>query len=131
MQAAMQQSSRQPALSEKAGAMNERQTRGMHPGKVQHLPTMSKSAEIGQLITITCTWCRISHRYEPCDLLQLLGDVPFLNIEINFRCSECGKQEYLKAALDMPSANARVGMKVRRLVEIRTIRKPIWKDVTL
>lgn len=30
----------------------------------------------------------------------------------------------------MPAAD-RVGMKVRRLTEIRIIRKPIWKDVKL
>lgn len=112
--------------------MRERKQIGrMHPGTAKHLPRMSQAAELGQLVKITCTWCKVTHRYDPADLHQLLGNVPFLDIEINFRCSKCGKREYLKSDLELPSARDRVGMTVRRLVEIRTVQRPVWKDVTL
>lgn len=107
------------------------QTGRMHPGVVRHLPTMAAAVDLGQLVKITCTWCKTSHRYEPGDLMNLLGNVPFLNIEINFRCSGCGQREYLKSDLEMPPAQERVGMTVRRLVEIKTVQRPVWKDVTL
>ncbi|MCV9965433.1 hypothetical protein OIU34_26500 [Pararhizobium sp. BT-229] len=112
--------------------MKERKQIGrMHPALVRHLPTMSTAVTHGQLIKLSCTWCKTTHRYEPADLMQLRGNVPFLNIEVNFRCSGCGKQEYLKSDLEVPSAKDRVGMTVRRLVEIKTVQRPVWKDVKL
>ena len=37
----------------------------------------------------------------------------------------------MSADLETPSARERVGMTVRKLVEIRTVRRPVWEDVTL
>ena len=108
-----------------------KQTGRMHPALTSRLPRMSTAIEHGQFIKISCTWCHISHCYDPADLKQLIGDVPFLNIEIHFRCSDCGKKEYMMAYIENPPARERVGMVVRRLVEIRTVRRPIWKDVKL
>ena len=107
------------------------QTGQMHPSIARHLPRMSSAVELGQFIKITCQHCRVTHRYDPGDLIKVLGDVPFLNIHENFHCSKCGKRDYLSAGLETPCARERVGMRVRRLVEIRTVQKPVWKDVTL
>ena len=109
----------------------DKQTAGIYPGEARRLPHMSEFAELGHLIKISCTWCRVSHCYGPADMITLLGDVPFLNIEIHFRCSDCGKKEYMMAYIENPPARERVGMTVRQLVEIRTVRRPIWKDVKL
>ena len=102
-----------------------------HPAVSSHLPKLSAFEADGHIIRVTCTWCRRTHRYRPGDLMQLLGDVPFLYIEKQFRCSDCGKRDYMDARLEMPSAKERVGMRIRRLVEVRTVRQPIWEDVTL
>ena len=109
----------------------EKQTLWLSAREISDLPTMSTAVELGQFIKISCTWCRVSHCYDPADLKQLLGDVPFVNIEIHFRCSDCGKKEYMMAYIENPPARERVGTTVRRLVEIRTVRRPVWKDVKL
>lgn len=109
----------------------DKQTAGMYPGEAGRLPHMSRFSELGHLIKISCTWCRTSHFYDPADMITLLGDVPLLNIEINFRCSGCGKKEYMMSDVEFPPARERIGLTVRRLVEVRTVRRPIWKDVKL
>lgn len=107
------------------------QTGRMHPSIARHLPRMSSAVKLGQFIKITCQHCRVTHRYDPDDLIEVLGDVPFLNIQTNFHCSKCGKRDYMSADLETPSARERVGMTVRKLVEIRTVRRPVWEDITL
>jgi len=107
------------------------QTGRMHPSIAKHLPKMSLAVELGQFIKISCQHCRVTHRYDPDDLIKVLGDVPFLNIQANFHCSKCGKRDYMSADLETPSARERVGMTVRKLVEIRTVRRPVWEDITL
>ena len=92
---------------------------------------MSSAVELGQFIKITCQHSRVTHRYDPADLIKVLGDVPFLNIQENFHCSKCGKRGYMSAGLETPCARERVSMTARRLVEIRTVQKPVWKDVTV
>jgi hypothetical protein len=48
-----------------------------------------------------------------------------------FRCERCDTKQYLRADLISPSAAEMVGLRVRKLMEIKHIRKPIWKDVKL
>lgn len=103
----------------------------IHPGVAARLPKLSTAIELGQLVKMCCTWCRTTHHYYPQDLMTLLGDVPFLNIEMNFRCSKCGKREYMKADLQLLAARQQVGLKVRKLIEVKTVRRPVWKDVKL
>ena len=103
----------------------------IHPAVETKIPKMSVFEAGGQLIKITCTWCKLSHWYFPSDLRILFGDVMFREIENRFRCQKCGKKEYLKADIHHPSAEERAGMKVRRLVAIKIVRRPVWKETPL
>lgn len=103
----------------------------IHPAVDAKIPKMSAFEANGQLIKITCTWCKLSHWYFPGDLRIIFGDVGFRDIENRFRCQKCGKKEYLKADIELPSAKERVGMKVRRLVAIKIIRRPVWTETSL
>lgn len=44
------------------------------------------------------------------------------------RCEGCGRRDYLNATLSIPSAEERQAMKLRRLAEVRTVRKVVWRD---
>lgn len=101
-----------------------------HPNKARHEPTMRKAREAGQIVKITCTWCKITHRYRSDDLLELCGDVPIFDVPSKFRCERCRRKDHLDAALELPSAAEMVDMKIRKLVTIKTIRRPIWEDGT-
>ncbi|MER9190240.1 hypothetical protein [Mesorhizobium australicum] len=43
-------------------------------------------------------------------------------------CRRCGKNEYMHAETQNPSARERQGIRVTRLAEIRTVRRIVWKD---
>ncbi|MER9225779.1 hypothetical protein NKI39_08990 [Mesorhizobium sp. M0664] len=43
-------------------------------------------------------------------------------------CKRCGKNEYMHAETENPSARERQGIQVRRLAGIRTVRRVIWSD---
>ncbi|WFU10910.1 hypothetical protein QA646_08745 [Rhizobium sp. CB3090] len=100
----------------------------MSPTKLAQLPKLSSFAG-SQYVKITCTWCRITHLYEPEDLIKLFGDVPLLDIERQFRCEGCGRKDYLDARLHSPLGADAIGLTIRQLVEIRMVRRPVWKDV--
>lgn len=99
----------------------------LSPTKIAQLPKLS-SFQDRHYVQIKCSWCRSQHLYEPADLVQIFGDLPFMGIEEKFRCSQCGKKEYLTSKLRSVSGPDAVGITVRRLVKIKTLRRPIWKD---
>ena len=94
-------------------------------------PTLSSYSNGSYYIKIDCALCRLKRFYEPVDLLQLCGNITIRRIAQQFRCEQCNRKDYLTAEMLSPSSNELVGMQVRRLVQIRIIRKPIWKDIKL
>ena len=92
---------------------------------------LGKAEEGGRFIRVTCTWCRRSHVFYPRDIIRLIGNVPFLYLEEYFHCTGCDKGAYMKVKIEAPSAEERIGLVVRKLVEIKTVRRPIWKDEKL
>ncbi|SCB38940.1 hypothetical protein [Rhizobium hainanense] len=94
-------------------------------------PTLSYYATGSYYVKIDCALCRVKRFYEPVDLLQLCGNISVRHIAKQFRCEQCNRKDYLTADLVSSPSNELVGMNLRRLVQIRIIRKPIWKDVKL
>lgn len=89
---------------------------------------MSQAAGIGQVVKIRCIHCNIARHYLPQDIQQIFGDVGLDRLDGAMRCAACGKREYIVAAIGIPSAAERAGMTIRRLVEIRTVRRVVWRD---
>ena len=89
--------------------------------------TLGKAHDIGQLLLVECGFCRIKRHYLPGDLFKLLGDVPFWDVEHRMRCVKCGRND-LRAHLHFPSAEERQRIRVRRLREVRMVRRVIWQD---
>ena len=89
--------------------------------------TLGMAHDIGQLLRLECTLCRIKRHYLPGDLFKLFGDVPFFDVEHRMRCAKCGRKE-LRAELHYPSAQERMKIRVRRLTEIRMVRRAVWQD---
>ena len=94
-------------------------------------PTLRSYADGSYFVKITCEFCQLKRFYEPVDILQLCGNISVRQIANQFRCETCKRKDYLIADLISPPAADRVGMSVRRLTEIRIIRKPVWKDIKL
>jgi len=94
-------------------------------------PTLSSFIDRTYFIKIDCQLCRVKRLYLPADLIPLCGDITVERIPKKFRCERCDTKQYLRADLVSPSAAEMVGLRVRKLMEIKHIRKPIWKDVKL
>ena len=94
-------------------------------------PTLRNYANGSHYVKIDCALCQVKRFYEPVDLLQLCGNISVRQIAKQFRCEQCKRKDYLTADLVSPPSRELVGMSVRRLTEIRIIRKPIWRDLKL
>lgn len=89
---------------------------------------LSKAHEIGQIAHITCRFCRVTRNYLPGELAHLFGEVGINDVADMMRCDGCGRRDYLNATLSLPSAAERQAMKLRRLADVRTVRKVVWRD---
>ncbi|ESZ08980.1 hypothetical protein X736_04675 [Mesorhizobium sp. L2C089B000] len=88
--------------------------------------TLCKAHEVGQLIRVRCFNCNTRH-YLPGDLGQLVGNIPFWDVDRHMRCERCKRRD-LDVDILLPSASEVMKIRVRRLVEIRMVRKVIWRD---
>lgn len=90
--------------------------------------TLSTGATDGMLVKMRCQLCRGVHRYHPADLVQLCGDIPIDEVVAWFRCEKCGTRDYLKAGWDTVMGPDVGKTKVRRLVNVRYVRVPEWRE---
>jgi hypothetical protein len=58
----------------------------------------------------------------------LLGDVPFSSALGTMRCEQCRRRDYLVGSLTIPTAEERLRIRLRRLVDVRYVRRIIWRD---
>ncbi|KRB28141.1 hypothetical protein ASD99_03195 [Mesorhizobium sp. Root695] len=93
----------------------------------RNVQTLCLAHEVGQLIRVRCRHCNITRHYLPGELAKLVGDIPFWDVERHMRCERCKLRE-LDADIILPSAVERLKIRVRRLVEIRMVRRVIWRD---
>jgi hypothetical protein len=94
-------------------------------------PTLSHYGTGTYYIKIDCAHCRVKHLYDPADLIKLCGDIQVRRIARQFRCQLCKRKDYLSSELLSPTASELAGMKVRKLIEIKLIRRPVWQDLKL
>ncbi|RUW19735.1 hypothetical protein EN858_11400 [Mesorhizobium sp. M4B.F.Ca.ET.215.01.1.1] len=89
---------------------------------------LSNAHEIGQLVLVRCGLCNVKRWYQPDDLMTIFGDIEPGLVGSKMRCERCGKNEFMHAETQSPSALERQGIRVRRLAEIRTVRRVVWRD---
>ncbi|MBB3544230.1 putative nucleic-acid-binding Zn-ribbon protein [Rhizobium sp. BK399] len=100
----------------------------IHPFKRLRAWTLLAARDQGQLISITCDYCRVTHRYLATDLIELCGNVTLDKVLRRFRCERCGKKNYLNMTLHVPHGSEFGDLPIRRLREVRTTRIPVWCD---
>ena len=86
---------------------------------------LSQRADGSHLVRVSCCEPRY---YDPADLLTLIGDVPVLALGDHMaKCETCGSRNFIRVRLVSPTGAERARIKVRRLVEIRLIKRPVWR----
>ncbi len=88
--------------------------------------TLSGAHDSGQLVRVSYVHCNRRHWYIPADVRRLLGDIPA--DAIRMRCERCKKTEWTRASFERPFAAERQAIKLRRLAEVKTVRRVIWRD---
>jgi hypothetical protein len=89
---------------------------------------LSNAHEIGQLVLVRCGLCNVKRWYQPSDLREIFGDIEAELVGNKMICKRCGKNEYMHVETQNPSARERQGIRVRRLSEIRMVRRVVWRD---
>jgi len=87
--------------------------------------------EAGQLLEVTCQFCRTTYRYFPRDLLKLTADVSLDRLPSRFHCQRCDRADYMVLTVVQLWGSEYGKLPVRRLVKINTVKKPIWEDGVL
>lgn len=91
---------------------------------------LSWAHQRGQLVQVACGYCPCVRHYVPGDLIRLFGDIDVQGLGRRIRCERCGRRDNMDADLRQPPAAEPQRMTVRRLVDIRIRRTPVWRDET-
>lgn len=87
---------------------------------------LANADQSGQIVRVECYHCSITRHYYPADLQALLGNVQPGGIRM--RCEKCRKTDWIQASFVRLSAAERQAIRMRKLVEVRMVRKVIWQD---
>ncbi|TIS90620.1 MAG: hypothetical protein E5W89_12060 [Mesorhizobium sp.] len=90
--------------------------------------TLSNAHDIGQLVLVRCGLCNVKRWYQPSDLRDIFGDIEAEQVGSKMTCERCGKNDFMHAETINPTAGERQGIRVRRLTEIRVVRRVVWRD---
>ena len=94
------------------------------PGYAYPLSSMVKNHTV---LRVRCFSCRTTHYYRPEDMIQLFGDADVNGLHRKMRCEKCNDRE-LDVEAFQPVGEEFIGMKVRRLVAIKLLRVPVWRE---
>ncbi|TGQ46939.1 hypothetical protein EN859_004700 [Mesorhizobium sp. M00.F.Ca.ET.216.01.1.1] len=89
---------------------------------------LGNAHDCGQLVRVQCGLCNVKRWYQPSDLREIFGDIEAESVGSKMSCERCDKNEYMHVEMQNPSARERQGIRVRRLAEIRVVRRVIWRD---
>lgn len=99
------------------------------PSRYDRQRRLCDAHNAGQYIKVRCGLCHGPTRYYyPADLMRLLGDVPVIALQALMRCEKCGHKQYLDIDVVKASAAERAAFKVRRLVEVKVKKLPVWRE---
>lgn len=90
---------------------------------------LSNAHRNGDFIRVTCGGCSPARLYLPEDLIALLGDIAVMDLDEKMRCERCG--DTTTARTFHPSVAERSGLVVRRLAEVKMVRKVRWREEQL
>lgn len=89
---------------------------------------LSWAHQRGDLVKVTCGHCPGERYYLPGDLLQVFGDLDVNALPRRMRCGRCGRRGNMEVDVRPLPAAERQRVTVRRLVEVKVRRIPVWRD---
>lgn len=89
---------------------------------------LSYAVRWGQLVYVECGYCRGRRYYRPGDLRKVFGNIDVNRLALRMKCELCGRGDNMECDVYLPVAAERARMTIRRLVEIRIKKIPVWRD---
>ncbi|MGE0282962.1 MAG: hypothetical protein AB7P20_20425 [Rhizobiaceae bacterium] len=86
---------------------------------------LSDADRNGVLVHVRCPYDKRQRLYVVADLIKAFGDMEVDDLDRKFKC-RCGTPVAIKTML--PTASERQSIKLCRLVDIVTIKSPVWRD---
>jgi len=103
-----------------------------HPYLENKILSLEDAHQLGQFVRAGCGHCKTVRFYRPADIRELIGqNIHILHLQGRFRCDQCGAKEYMAVEFKTLLAREIPGLLVRELIEVRLVRRPIWRDVQL
>ncbi|MBC7149835.1 MAG: hypothetical protein H5U22_10680 [Rhizobium sp.] len=103
-----------------------------HPYLENKIPTLEDADALGQFVRAGCLRCKTVRFYRPADIKALIGEnIHVLHLQDKFRCDACRSKEHMAVEFKTLLAREIPGLMVRELVEVRLVKRPIWRDVQL
>jgi predicted nucleic-acid-binding Zn-ribbon protein len=100
-----------------------------HSARESQIPKLSNADENGQFVKVRCKACKITRHYRPRDIRKLIGhDQHVLKLKRHFRCEKCRSKDEIDVEFTSMTASEHVGLVIRELVDIKMVKKPIWRD---
>jgi hypothetical protein len=90
--------------------------------------TLSETHGAAQFVRVECLRCSLTRYYMPEDILKLVGDVEADAVAAAMRCQKCHEKDRLEAAYVSLSGMERERVRVRRLVNVKMVRRLTWVD---
>lgn len=81
-----------------------------------------------QLVRVACCYCKRGHVYRPEDLIQIFGDVDVDSLMDRMKCERDASHGMMDVKTFSPSGSEAVGLKIRRLVALKMVRVPVWRE---
>ncbi|WP_062114060.1 hypothetical protein [Aureimonas sp. AU40] len=89
---------------------------------------LSEVHDLRRLVRVRCNYCRRTRYYEPGDMQILLGNVEVDSLIGRLMCEDCSHRDATEVQAVEPTATERMTIRVRRLVRVDIIRRPVWKE---
>lgn len=93
----------------------------------KHVYLISEAEKHARYAAIWCRYCKKRRYFLLSELRQAFGDIDCDSVvdHNNWRCTKCDGNGRIDIKIEDPPAS---GATVRRLVGIKMIRRPVWKD---
>lgn len=104
-----------------------------HPYRENQIPRLDDAHRLGQFVKVTCTWChprRVLY-FRPLDIIRLIEDRHVLKLQRCFRCQRCKRNDYMEVSFKAVMGDELKGMVIRELVEVKMVKRPVWRDKKL
>jgi len=88
--------------------------------------TLSDADRNDMLIRVRCPYDKRERWFLPAELRQVYGDIEVDDLVFPLKCTRCGSLSEVKG--EVPPAAERQKITLRRLVEVRYVRRAKWRD---